>query len=73
MNLFSNYKKAWLILTGMLLGIMVQAADPELSDAKPVPDMQVLPEPYDQASFQLRGKELTRYHFGPELRHPFWY
>ena len=41
--------------------------------AKPVPDMQVLPQPYDQASFEHLGRELTRYHFGPELRRPFWY
>lgn len=41
--------------------------------AKPVPDMQVLPQPYDQASFEHLGRELTRYHFGPQLRRPFWY
>jgi hypothetical protein len=51
----------------------VRAADPELPGAKPVPDMQVLPQPYAQASFEYRGRELTRYHFGPELRRPFWY
>ncbi|NLX98562.1 MAG: hypothetical protein GXY83_20575 [Rhodopirellula sp.] len=44
-----------------------------LPDAKPVPDMQVLPLPYDQASFEHLGRELTRYHFGPDLRRPFWY
>jgi hypothetical protein len=49
------------------------AADPELPDAKPVPDMQVIPQPYQQASFQLLGRELTRYHFGPGLERPFWY
>lgn len=50
-----------------------QAADPALPGAKPVPDMQVLPQPYAQASFEHLGRELTRYHFGPELRRPFWY
>jgi hypothetical protein len=35
--------------------------------------MQVLPLPYDQASFEYQGRELTRYHFGPQLRRPFWY
>ncbi len=49
------------------------AADVPLPDAKPVPVMQVIPLPYDQASFQHSGSELTRYHFGPSLRRPFWY
>ena len=44
-----------------------------LPDAKPVPAMQVLPLPYNQASFQHLGQELTRYHFDAELRRPFWY
>lgn len=51
----------------------VSAGDPALPDAKPVPDMQVLPLPYDQASFEHLGRELTRYHFGEALRRPFWY
>jgi hypothetical protein len=45
----------------------------QLPDAKPVPRMQVLPLPHDQASFERAGKELTRYHFGPELRRPYLY
>ena len=49
------------------------AAESPLPDAKPVPDVQVLPLPYDQAAFEHLGRELTRYHFGPELRRPFWY
>lgn len=40
---------------------------------RPVPRVQVLPQPHDEASFQLDGKELTRYHFAPELRRPFLY
>ncbi len=47
--------------------------EPELPDAKPVPDVQVIPLPYDQASFRHLDRELTRYHFGPSLRRPFWY
>ena len=35
--------------------------------------MQVLPLPCDQATFEHLGRELTRYHFGAELRRPFWY
>ena len=45
----------------------------ELPEAKPVPAMQVVPLPYDQASFQYLGRELTRYHFGPSLQRPFLY
>jgi len=44
-----------------------------LPDAKPVPYVQVIPLPYRQASFRHDGRELTRYHFGAELRRPFWF
>ena len=47
--------------------------DTELPDAKPVPALQVIPLPHDQASFRLGPAELTRYHFGPSLRRPFLY
>lgn len=49
------------------------AEDPTLPAAKPVPEVQVLPLPYQQASFEYLGRELTRYHFGPGLERPFWY
>jgi hypothetical protein len=45
----------------------------DLPEAKLVPDVQVLPLPYDQASFQSLGRELTRYHFAPGLKRPFLY
>jgi len=45
----------------------------ETPKPKPVPRMQVIPMPYDQASFQRDGVELTRYHFGPGLHRPFLY
>ena len=51
----------------------VHGGQPELPQAKPVPDMQAIPLPYDQTSFQHRGLELTRYHFGQGLRRPFWF
>jgi len=38
---------------------------------KPVPRAQVIPQPYDQVSFQREGTEIARYHFGNELRRPF--
>jgi hypothetical protein len=49
------------------------AGPEELPQAKPVPAMQVLPLPYDQASFQYQGRELTRFHFGPTVVRPFWF
>jgi hypothetical protein len=52
---------------------LAPAAEPGLPDAKPVPAVQVVPLPYDQASFEYLGRELTRYHFGPSLRRPFCY
>ncbi|MGW8256963.1 MAG: DUF6807 domain-containing protein [Thermoguttaceae bacterium] len=61
-------------LVMLLLTIAGTPADEtNLPTAKPVPAVQVLPLPYDQASFQYFGKELTRYHFGPTLRRPFNY
>ncbi len=46
---------------------------PALPAPKPVPRMQVIPQPYHQASFQRDGVEIARYHFGPALRRPFIY
>lgn len=48
------------------------AADP-LPNRKPVPRMQAIPLPYAQISVMDQGNELIRYHFGPELRRPFWF
>lgn len=64
----------WLLLAsaGCVVAGHIQADEP-LVGGKPVPAMQVLPLPYDQASVEHRGKELTRFHFGPTLRRPFLY
>jgi len=61
------------MLALVLLSNAALAAEEKLADVKPVPDLQVLPVPYDQASFQFQGDELTRYHFGPSLKRPFLY
>jgi hypothetical protein len=35
--------------------------------------VQVIPLPDYEASFQFEGRELTRYHFDPVRKRPFWY
>ena len=47
------------------------AAAQETPEPKPVPRLQVVPMPDDQASFQRDGVEITRYHFGAGLHRPF--
>ena len=49
-----------------------QTASP-LPSAKPIPRVQVFPLPNYEASFQLEGRELTRYRFDPKSKRPFWY
>jgi hypothetical protein len=49
----------------LLIGFAVRA------EVKPVPALQVIPQPYEQISFQREGVEIARYHFGPTLRRPF--
>ncbi|HEV8293386.1 MAG TPA: PmoA family protein [Tepidisphaeraceae bacterium] len=41
------------------------------ADVKPVPQLQAIPQPYEQISFVRDGVEIARYHFGPTLRRPF--
>ena len=38
---------------------------------KPVPRMQVVPQPHGELSFQRNGVELTRYHFAKDQQRPF--
>jgi hypothetical protein len=38
---------------------------------KRAPRMQVVPQPYEQVSFQHDGVEIARFHFGPTLKRPF--
>jgi hypothetical protein len=55
-----------MFLIGMSAPVLAVSSAP-----KPVPRMQVIPMPHDQASFQRDGVEITRYHFGPGLHRPF--
>jgi methane monooxygenase PmoA-like len=58
-----------------LFALLLQAVPltAQLPDTKPVPRVQIIPLPDYQASFQLEGKELTRFHFDPKAKRPFWY
>lgn len=38
---------------------------------KPIPQLQLLPQPHDQAAFLRNDTEIARYHFAPTLRRPF--
>jgi hypothetical protein len=69
---FACIQVASVSLTFASLAIAVYAAD-DAPGPKPVPLMQVLPLPNQQASFERDGHELTRYHFGAGLRRPFLY
>jgi hypothetical protein len=60
----------WLI---WLLGSQAVLGQVELPGAKPIPALQVLPHADDETAIEREGKELTRYHFGAELRRPFLY
>jgi len=51
--------------------VACSGAAQDVPEPKPVPRLQVVPMPDDQASFQRDGVEITRYHFGPGLERPF--
>lgn len=55
-----------------ILAASSPAEEPPLRP-KPIPRVQVVPLPYDQASIQVEGRELTRLHFGRQLHRPFLY
>jgi hypothetical protein len=55
----------------ILLANIAFLAQNALPAPKSVPELQVVPMPYYQASFQRDGVEISRYHFGPELNRPF--
>lgn len=52
---------------------VVFCADDDLPNAQPVPRMQVLPLPLEQASVTRDGTEISRYFFGNSNKRPFLY
>ncbi len=69
-RIISNNKSMLFLLLAFITTPALWAFD-LLPSAKPVPLMQIIPMPYDQASFQRDGVEIARYHFGPTLKRPF--
>jgi hypothetical protein len=61
------------VLSIVLVAAWQLVAQVELPAAKPVPRMQVLPLPGDQASVTFDGVEISRYYFAKDLFRPFLY
>src|SRR5687767_14142396 len=55
----------------LMLGAAAVVSSDAAAQDKPVPKLQILPQPYDQAAFVRDDAEVARYHFGPTLRRPF--
>lgn len=68
-GLFSRQVLTATVCVSSILTAWTTAQEPP--EPKPVPRLQIVPIPYDQASFERDGEEITRYHFGPQLERPF--
>ncbi len=58
------------LISGLLLVSFVSRAPAE---PKPAPVVQATPLPYHRVSFERNGSEITRAHFGTDLKRPFLY
>ena len=67
-----QFIKSILIVFSFLIAVHSSFAQDVLK-SKTVPQLQLIPLPYDEVSFQQDGVELTRYHFGSLLNRPFLY
>jgi len=68
-----NFQFLFLVASVVLLTISAAFAQVPLPTAKPVPQLQALPLPNDEISFQRDGVELARYHYSTNLLRPFIY
>ena len=68
-----RYLNSWLACCLFITSGQPILAQILLPAAKPVPLMQVLPLPGDEASVEHDGREIARYHFSPQDRRPFLY
>src|SRR5262245_62358935 len=60
-------KQSQAIALSLLIALPINAVE----KSKPIPRLQAVPQPYQQISFQRDGHEITRMHFGSDLRRPF--
>ena len=64
----------WFLALGLgLLGAPLATAQVALPNAKPIPQLQVLPHANSETAIERAGVELVRYHFGEKLPRPFLY
>jgi len=61
------------MLTILLIVALESVRQVDLPAARPVPRMQVLPLPGDQASVERDSSEISRYYFAKDLYRPFLY
>jgi hypothetical protein len=58
----------------LVLGLFLVALSAmTMAEPKPAPSVQATPLPYQQVSFESNGHELSRAHFGKDLKRPFLY
>lgn len=62
-----------LLFIAGLLCVQTVHAQQDSAKRKPVPRMQVTPEPYSQAAVERDGEQIARYWFGRDLNRPFLY
>jgi hypothetical protein len=62
---------AWLTAVWIPSGSLAAVPARALPEPKPVPELQLVPHPYQQIAFERAGREVARYHFGADLRRPF--
>jgi hypothetical protein len=60
-----------IVMLTAFVSMTAGAAETSPPGPKPVPRLQIVPMPYQQASFQRDGVEIARYHFGAGLHRPF--
>ncbi|HEY6166610.1 MAG TPA: PmoA family protein [Verrucomicrobiae bacterium] len=59
------------LLVALFSHAIADAQSPPPFQPKPIPRLLLVPQPYDQISFQRDGQEIARYHCGTNLNRPF--
>lgn len=64
-----------LLAASLVAGLLHPSAsgdEPPLAP-KPIPGWQIVPQPGDQFALEWQGREISRYHYGAQLKRPFLY